>query len=197
MKSLRLGLMMAVVVVMAAGCAHPMTMRADIAGLALPAGATPIPKNVGLYISPDNRAKEVTTPGGGGDKVSYHPYADMETGLYKIFGETFQNVDVLSTLSDVNSIAKHSLTLIAIPEITTTSSSSGFFTWMATDFTVQLSCKFTDVAGREVTVVSSTGTGHAEFAELKSDFSVAGERASRDALEKFQAAVLQSEALRK
>jgi hypothetical protein len=196
MQSLRLGFILAVVV-MAAGCAHQMTMKADVAGLALPAGATPIPKNIGLYISPDNRAKEVTTPGGGGDKVSYRPYADMETGLYKVFGNTFQNVDSLSTLSDVNSIAKHSLTLIAIPGITTTSSSSGVFTWMATDFTVQLSCKITDVAGREVATVSSTGTGHAEFSDLKSDFSVAGERASRDALEKFQAAVLQLEALRK
>ena len=195
MQSLRLGLMMAAVM-MAAGCAHQMTVRADVAGLALPAGATPIPKNIGLYISPENRAKEVTTPGGGGDKVSYRPYADMETGLYKILGNTFHNVDSLSTLSDVNSMAKHSLTLIAIPEITTTSSSSGVFTWMATDLTVQLSCKFTDLSGREVATVSSTGTGHAEFSDLKSDFSAAGERASRDALEKFQAAVLQSEALR-
>jgi hypothetical protein len=196
MQSLRLGLVMAVVM-MAAGCAHQMTMRADVAGLAVPAGATRSPKNIGLYISPENRAKEVTTPGGGGDKVSYRPYADMETGLYKVLGNTFQNVDLLSTLSDVNSIAKHSLTLIAIPEITTKSSSSGIMTWMATDFTVQLSCKFTDVAGREVTTVSATGTGHAQFSDLKSDFSAAGERASRDALEKFQAAVLQSAELRK
>ena len=179
MQSLRLGLMMAAVM-MAAGCAHQMTVRADVAGLALPAGATPIPKNIGLYISPENRAKEVTTPGGGGDKVSYRPYADMETGLYKILGNTFHNVDSLSTLSDVNSMAKHSLTLIAIPEITTTSSSSGVFTWMATDLTVQLSCKFTDLSGREVATVSSTGTGHAEFSDLKSDFSAAGERASRE-----------------
>jgi len=168
-----------------------------LAVVIMAAGAELIPKNIGLYISPADRAKEVTTPGGGGDKVSYHPYADMETGLYKVLGNTFQSVDSLSTLSDVNTIAKHSLTLIAIPEITTTSSSSGVFTWMATDFTVQLSCRFTDLAGREVATISSTGTGHAEFSVLKSDFSVAGERASRDALEKFQAAVLQSEALRK
>lgn len=136
----------------------------------------------------------MTTPGGGGDKVSYQPYADMETGLYKVLGNTFQNVDLLS---DVNSIAEHSLTLIAIPEITTTSSSNAVFTWMATDLTVHISCKFTDVEGREVATVSATGTGHAEFSDLKADFSAAGERASRDALEKLQAAILQSDALRK
>jgi hypothetical protein len=196
MQSLRLGLILALVV-MIAGCAHPMTMKADVSGLAPAAEATRIPKNIGLYVSAENRAKEVTSAGGGGDKVSFHPYADMETGLYKVLGNTFQNVDLLNTMSDVNSIAKHSLTLVAVPEITTKTSSSGVFTWMATDFTVELSCKFTDVAGRELTTVSSTGTGHAEFSELKSDFSLAGERASRDALEKLQAAVLQSEALRK
>jgi hypothetical protein len=196
MKFIRLGVVLAAAFALAA-CAHPMTIKPDISGLGAPAGATVIPKNVGLYISPENRAKEVTTAGGGGDKVSYHPYDDLQTGLYKVFGNAFQNVDLMSSMSDVNSISKHALTLIGAPEITTESSSNGFFTWMATDFTVNLSCKFTDVAGREVATIKATGTGHAVFSELKSDFSVAGERASRDALEKFQAAVLQSEELRK
>lgn len=178
------------------GCAHTMTIRPDVAGLATPAGAARIPKNVGLYISPANRALEVTTAGGGGDKVTYHPYADMETGLYKALGDSFQNVDLLTSLSDVNAITTKSLNLIAVPQITTDSSSSGFFTWMATDFTVRISCKFTDVAGRDVTTITATGTGHAEFSELKSDFSAAGERASRDALEKFQAAIIKSNELR-
>jgi len=196
MKLIRLASVLVAAAALAA-CAHPMTIKPDITGLGAPAGATVIPKNVGLYISPENRAKEVTTAGGGGDKVSYHPYDDLQTGLYKVFGNAFQNVDLMSSMSDVNSISKHALTLIGSPEITTESSSNGFFTWMATDFTVNLSCKFTDVAGREVTTIKASGTGHAVFSELKSDFSVAGERASRDALEKFQAALLQSEELRK
>ena len=195
MKNIRLAFVMTVAV-MATGCAHLMTVRPDIAELAKPAGMTPIPRNVALYISPENRAKEVTTPGGGGDKVSYYPYADMETGLYKVLGNAFQNVDLLSRLGDA-SLAKHSVSLIATPEITTTSSSNGVFTWMATDLTVHISCKFSDVEGHEVATISSTGTGHAEFSELSKDFSAAGERASRDALEKLQAAILQSDALRK
>jgi len=68
---------------------------------------------------------------------------------------------------------------------------------MATDFTVQLTCKFTDVAGRPVTSLSSTGTGHAEFAELKHNVSLAGERASEDALAKLQTSLQQSTELRK
>ena len=174
------------------GCAHPMMIKPDIAALVAPAEANRISKSIGLYISPENRNKQLTTPGGGGDKVTYHPYVDMETGLYKVLGNVFQNVDVLSSLSDVNSIAKHSLVYIATPDISATSSSSGFITWMATDFTVQLSCRISDLAGRLVVTVSSTGTGHADFSELKSDFSLAGERASSDALSKLQAALLQA-----
>ena len=183
--------------VVSAGCAHPMIIKPDIANLTIPATADKIPRNIGLYISGENRNKVVTTAGGGGDKVTYHPYADLETGLYKVLGNVFQNVEVLSSVSDVNVIAKSSLTYIATPEITTTSSSKGLMTWMATDFSVQIACKITDVAGRPVDTLSATGTGHAVFSELKSDFSLAGERASQDALLKLQTALLQSSALRK
>ena len=196
MKKLCLGMALAAVV-FTAGCAHPMMIKPDISALAIPADASRIPKSVGLYISAENRNKQVTTPGGGGDKVSYRPYADIETGLYKVLGNVFQNVEVLSSISDVDSIAKHSLVYIAVPEITTSSSSSGFFTWMATDFAVNLNCKINDVAGRTLIAVSSTGTGHADFAELKSDMSRAGERASQDALTKLQAALLQAPEIRK
>lgn len=191
MTSLRLSLVL-VAVAFAAGCAHPMTIKPDIAALSAPADASRIPKNIGLYISAEDRNREVTTPGGGGDKVSYRPYADMETGLYKVLGNVFQNVVVLTSMSDVNSIAKNSLVYVAVPEIATTSSSSAVFTWMATDFTVQLTCHVNDVAGRAVTNASSTGTGHADFGELKSNFSLAGERASQDALVKLQTALLAS-----
>ena len=179
------------------GCAHPMTVRPDIDRLPVVSEGSRVPKTVGLYISPEKLNKEVTTSGGGGDKVSYRPYADTETGLYRVLGSAFQDVQVLKSMSDVDTIAKHSVVYIAVPEITTTSSSSGVFTWMATDFTVQLTCNFTDVAGRPVTSLSSTGTGHAEFAELKHDPSLAGTRASEDALAKLQTALQQSAELHK
>src|SRR5258708_15269951 len=60
MQSLRLGFMLAVVLT-AAGCAHQMTMRADVAGLGFAAGAPPIPKNIGPYISPANAPKDGMT----------------------------------------------------------------------------------------------------------------------------------------
>jgi hypothetical protein len=114
-----------------------------------------------------------------------------------VLGNVFQDVEVLKSMSDVDTIAKHSVVYVAVPEITTTSSSTGIFTWMATDFTIQMTCKITDVAGRPVTSLSSTGTGHAEFAELKHNMSLAGQRASKDALDKLQTSLEQSTELRK
>lgn len=175
----------------AGGCAHPMIISSDVAAIVPTAGATVIPKNVGLYISAENRAKQVTTPGGGGDKVTYKPYADMETGIYKMLSNVFQSVTVLSAPNDSAAIAKNSLSFVVTPEITTSSSSSGTFTWMATDFTVQLTCKITDSSGQSVTSLSSTGQGHAEFAELKSNFSLAGQKASQEALQKMQGFLVQ------
>jgi len=179
------------------GCAHNMNVKPDIETIAAVAPDARIAKNVGLYISPENRGKVVTSAGGGGDKVSYHPYADMETGLYKVLGNVFQNVTLLSSLSDVNSISQHSLVFVATPEITTSSSSSGIFTWPATDFTIGISCKITDVAGRTIATVTSSGTGHAESSELMKDFSRAGERASADALQKLEAELLKAPELRR
>ena len=183
-------------IVCVAGCAHPMSVRPDTTKLSGAAQTGRVSKAVGLYISPDNLNKQVTTSGGGGDKVSYKPYADMQAGLYQVLGNVFQDVDVLKSMSDVGTIAKHSIAYVAVPEITTTSSSSGIFTWMATDFTVVVTCRVTDAEGRDVTAVSATGVGKADSAEVRHDFSIAGERASLDALQKLQSAFLQAQALK-
>jgi hypothetical protein len=186
-----------VVVAALSGCAHAMLVTPEVERLAPSATASRIPVNVGLYISPENRGKQVTTPGGGGDKVSYHPYADMETGLYKVLGNVFQDVTILKSARDTDTLAKKSIVYVVQPEITTSSSSSGLFTWMATDFQVQLDCKITDAQGAAVTDVTVNGAGHAVFDELKSNFSLAGQRASTDALQKAQAALLAAPRLKK
>lgn len=173
-----------------AGCAHPMNIKPDVQALA-PVNAR-IEKNVGLYISAADRELEVTSAGGGGDKVRYHPYADMETGLYKALGNVFASVTVLSSPNDAAAITRHSLSYIVQPTITTTSSSTGIFTWPATHFTVQVDCKVTDAAGQQVAVVSSTGVGDANSGEVLHHFSIAGERAAQDALDKLETALLQA-----
>jgi hypothetical protein len=177
-----------------AGCAHPMNIKPDVQGLEPVSGR--IEKNVGLYISAADRALEVTTAGGGGDKVRYHPYADMEVGLYKALGNVFASVTVLNSPTDSAAIASHSVSYIVEPTITTTSSSSGIFTWPATDFTVQVDCPITDPAGHQVALVSSTGIGNAEPAEARHYHSLAGERAAEDALQKLESALLQAPELK-
>jgi hypothetical protein len=164
--------------------------------LAVAPSAERIQKRVGLYIPAENRQKQVTSPGGGGDKVTYVPYADLEAGLYKVLSDVFLDVALLQA-ADAAAIAQHSVAYVIEPQILTKSSSSGLLTWMATDFTVQLQCKVTDAAGQAVATVASDGSGHAESNELMSNFSLAGQRASQDALLKLRAALLQSADLRK
>ena len=195
MKTLRLAAILLAIAAMA-GCAHPMIIKPELEALAVAPSGERIQKKVGLYIAAANRSKSVTTPGGGGDKVTYSPYADLEPGLYKVLSDVFQDVSILQA-TDADSIAKHSLAYVIEPEIATTSSSSGVFTWMATDFTVQLQCKVTDAAGQAVTTVSSQGAGKATSGELMKNFSLAGQRASQDALIKLRESMLQSADLRK
>jgi hypothetical protein len=195
MNALRLALLV-LVVAMGAGCAHPMIIKPEMEKITAAPQSGKIAKNVGLYIAAADREKEVTTPGGGGDKVRYKPYADLESGLYKVLSDTFQDVTVLKATND-EAVAKRSIAYIIEPQITTTSSSSGVLTWMATDFTVQLNCKVIDPAGQLLGTVSSSGSGHAVFNELKSNFSLAGQRASEDALVKLRGALLQAPELKK
>jgi hypothetical protein len=195
LKRFRLGSVIAVALV-AAGCADDMTIRPNLTGLELPAGATPIPKKVGLYMFPPDLNKVVMTPGGGTDMVAYRPYADLELGLNEVLRNTFEDVATLSVPYDPQYMARNDLSLTAIFDITTTSSSDSKIWWMPTSFTVTLSCTFTDAAGRKVTTISATGIGHAQHHGPDTDNSLAGQLASRHALENFQAAVLQSKELR-
>jgi hypothetical protein len=111
-------------------------------------------------------------------------------------GDVFQDVSILQA-TDADSIAKHSVAYVIEPEVTTNSSSSGFFTWIATDFSVQVACKVTDASGQAVTTASSAGEGKATSSELMKNFSIAGQRASQDALIKLRESLLQSADLRK
>src|SRR5262245_2668494 len=88
MKNTVLGILILAAAVLT-GCAHPMSIKPDLAALATSPVSLEqrIQKNVGLYISPADRAKLVTSKGGGGDKVTYAPYADTETGIYKVLGD--------------------------------------------------------------------------------------------------------------
>jgi hypothetical protein len=179
-------------------CAHPMLVKPDLEATKVVAQThNPLPQKVGLYIPDSKRSLEVTTAGGGGDKVRYKPYADMETGIFQVLGTSFSDVVVLSSRTDTDAIAKHSLNYIVEPQIDTESSSSGVLTWMATDFKIKLTCTFSDPAGTVLATLTADGTGHSDFSELKHDMSAAGEHAATDALVKLGAAIQAAPEFRK
>lgn len=178
------------------GCAHPIMISPDISKIERSSDAQPIRKNVGYYISPEIREKEVTTPGGGGDKVSYRPYKDIEMAYYKMLGNVFQSATLLPAPNDMDTIGKREISYIFTLDITTDSSSPSPFTWPPTKFTVNLTSNINDAAGTPVTLISVTGEGQAEFDEFKSDLSLSGKRAAQDAILQTQDKLLGTSKLR-
>jgi len=187
----------AIIVAALTGCAHPIIMSPDIGKIEPAATSQPIKKNVAYYIAEDVRIKEVITPGGGGDKVSYQPYRDIETAFYKMLTNVFGNVTKLKTPKDADAISKNNIAYVITPQLLTDSSSPSPFTWPPTKFSVDLTCNIADAAGNPVISKNVSGTGAAEFSEFKADFSLSAKRASQDALLKMQQALLDAPELRK
>jgi hypothetical protein len=163
------------------GCAHPISVTADMAQIR-GSGAAKVDKTVGLYIAPEDRTREVITAGGGGDKVSYILYRDLESGIYKAMSEVFASVVKVDAPNDAAKLAKDNVQLVITPKITTNSSSDSLLTWPPTQFTIDLFCKVTDRSGAAVKEVRASGTGRAEFSKFKSDFSLSAKRAAQLAM---------------
>lgn len=186
-----------IVVAALAGCAHPIVISPDIAKIEADGGSKPISKNVAYYIADDVRNKEIITPGGGGDKVSYQPYRDIEAAFYKMLTNVFGNVTKLKTPKDAEAISKNNVSYVITPRIVTNSSSPSPFTWPPTKFNIDLTCDIADPTGNLLVTKKVSGDGAAEFSEFKSDFSLSGKRATEDALLKMQRALLDTTELRK
>jgi hypothetical protein len=191
--SLVFGLLLAALVT---GCAHPISVTADLAQIK-GSGAPRIEKSVGYYISAADVQREVETPGGGGDKVKYFPYRDLEPAIYKSLSESFASVVKLDSPTDAAALAKNRIQLVILPTLVTNSSSSSALTWPPTKFSVELTCKVNDAAGKPVTEIKVTGNGEAEFSEFKSDFSMSAKRAAQDAAAKLVKALEASPELRR
>lgn len=186
-----------VVPVVLTACAHPIVISPNIEKIVVSKTNQPIQKNVAYFIADDLRAKQVTTPGGGGDKVSYLPYRDIEMAFYKMLTNVFPNATKLKTPNDAETIRKNGISYIITPSIVTDSSSPSPFTWPPTKFSAELSCNITDAAGNPILVAKVSGQGAAEFSEFKTDFSMSGKRATEDALLKMQRALLDAPELRR
>ncbi|HSX94023.1 MAG TPA: hypothetical protein VLG41_13930 [Hydrogenophaga sp.] len=171
-----------------AACAHPI----GIGPL-----ETPVRNEAGLsarkaaYVMTDaDRAREVVTPGGGGDKISYFPYRDLEKAIRDALRAVYSDVFVVSAANDAKAINELGASVVYTPSVVTTSSSPSIFTWPPTEFGIELSCAVADAAGQPLAPLKVQAKGTAEFAEFKSDFGLAGRRAASQLSEQLKQAVL-------
>jgi len=173
------------------GCGHSINITPPMNTLSKD-GVVKIDKNVGYYISEENMHKEVTTPGGGGDKVKYFPYKESEPALKAVLGNIFNQVVRVPDSHDAKFITDNKIAYIFTPEFMTDSSSPSPFTWPPTKFSIKIDCKSVDGSSNLLWQTVVQGEGQAEFDEFKHDFSLAARRASQKAFMKLQEEIFKS-----
>lgn len=178
------------------GCAHPIAVTADLTQIS-GQGKPPITGTAGYHISAEDRARQVTTPGGGGDKVSYFPYRDLEAGFYKALSEVFANVVKLDAAPTAANPAGQGARWVILPVVTTNSSSGSALTWPPTEFTIDLVCKVVDASGAPITEVKVSSVGRAEFSEFRGDHALSAKRAAQQAMNDLVKALQAEPALRR
>ncbi|MBI3368973.1 MAG: hypothetical protein HY021_11165 [Burkholderiales bacterium] len=169
------------------GCAHPINLGGDVSTL-MGTGSGKVDRKLGLVLTEEQRAREVIGPGGGGDKLRYQPYRDLEPGLYVALSEAFVNVVKVSGATDPK-VQTEGLSFIATPTLATTSYSPSMLTWPPTVFTLEISLSITNTQNKLVADVKVQGEGRAEFDEFKSNPSLSAKRAAEDALKKLIKAI--------
>lgn len=175
-----------------AGCAHNITIAPDAASMTPAKKPDQINATVGLVVTDAMRTQETVTPGGGGDKVSYKPYHDLEFPVYLALSQTFKDVVKLDEAPNEAAARAKGLTYVVTPEISTTSSSPSMVTWPPTDFSVTLTCTVSDLSGKVIAKPQVTGSGHAEYDEFKHNFGLSADRATIDAVKKLPDAIEQA-----
>lgn len=177
-------------VVFLSGCAHSIKVEPDLTNIDHGFGTfTQSKVNVGYYIPPKLISLEVTTPGGGGDNVSYYPYRDIKPGFRKMLSNVFSGVVEMPFPPDYSRATQQGLDYIIQPQMVTSSGSTGFFTWPPTDFSVDLTSKVRNANGKLIASPRVVGVGTAETSERMQDHGIAGKRAMEDALSKMQIAI--------
>lgn len=184
----------AVLLTLLTACAHPIGIGPLETPVRNEAGLSP--RKVAYVMTDADRTREVTTPGGGGDKISYFPYRDLEKSLRDALRAVYADVFVIPSTSDAEAIARFGVSYVFVPEITTSSASSSIFTWPPTQFGIDLTCKVSDAQGQLLTQVRAQAQGSAEFSEFMKDFGLAGRRAATQVSEQLRQSILAEPKLR-
>lgn len=176
-----------------AACAHPINISPLETPQRVESGLSS--KKVAYVMTDADRSKEVTTPGGGGDKVTYFPYRDLEKSIRDALRAVYTDVVVVTSTNDA-AIKTFGASYVFSPTITTTTESPSAFTWPPTKVGIDLACHVSDADGKALTSVRAQGNGAAEFSEFKSDFGLAGRRAATHLAEQLKQQVLANPQLR-
>ena len=138
-----------------------------------------------------------TTPGGGGDKVKYLPYKELEPALKKTLESVFDSATAVPSPQDKAFMAANNISYVFVPTIETNSSSDSAFTWPPTHFEVSIQAKAYKGDGSMAWQSKSVkGVGDAQFSEFKHDFSLSARRASLDAMNKLKTELTATQALK-
>jgi len=164
------------------GCAHKISITPDTDSINRVVVDNKIDANVAYYMSQDNKMKEIITPGGGGDKITYSPYKDTEAAFRFVLLKLFDKVYSLDSLDDKTVIQTKNIKYIFIPTINTTSFSDSIFTWPPTKFTFELRCYALDKNSNEIWSDIIYSEGYASYDEFKNNFGLSAQRASKQAM---------------
>jgi len=177
------------------GCAHRINITPDTAMMNSIQNSDKIQGTAGYCITPEMRQKEVITPAGGGDRVRYTPYKDIEEGFKDVLENVFLEVRSLDSNVAPN-INNNSVDYVVSLEIDTDSSSASMLTWPPTWFGVSLETELFNTETKETTKVSVKGEGSATYSKFIMNKGITGQEATLDALEKLQMALLSSNELK-
>lgn len=172
------GVLLVVSTMLIVGCAHPIAITPTTT-IERPDKPL-VQKNVAYVMTDADREKQVTTEGGGGDKVSYYPYKDLEKAIRDALRVVYADVTVVQSQNNVDALKARNVSYVFVPEITTTSDSPSYFTWPPTKFRIEMNTNVSDAQGNFITRIRVVGTGNAEFSEFKGNFGLAGSRAADD-----------------
>ena len=164
------------------GCAHSISISPDFNTISKAGSNNKIDKSIAIYYT-DNIDKEVITPGGGGDKVKYKPYKDLDAALLRVFSNFFKEVDTSQNQQS------NSSDYIASISLTTNSSSPSLFTWPPTIFSIDIQLDIKDNKSNQILRIQERGEGRAEFHEFKGNFGLSAQRATTDAINKLQSSL--------
>lgn len=131
------------------------------------------------------------TAGGGGDKVAYKPYADLDAGLNRVLSNIFAGgVYVVKDPSDAALLRQESISFVFRPTIQTTSSSRNLMFWPPTDFWMTISCTAVDASGHDIWSKAVTADGGLTPVNATlHEHGITGRQAAEAALLKLQAEI--------